>query len=29
MIVYIELYPSMPLLVTLIVFQGHSSVKQF
>ena len=23
-----ELYPSLPLSMTLIVFQGHSSVKQ-
>ena len=28
-IVLIELYPFIPLSVTLIVFQGHSSVKQF
>ena len=29
MVSLIELYPFIPLLVTLIVFQGHSSVKQF
>ena len=29
MVVLTELYPFMPLSVTLIVFQGHSSVKQF
>ena len=29
MVVLFELYLSMPLSVTLIVFQGHSSVKQF
>ena len=28
-VVFIELYPFIPLSVTLIVFQGHSSVKQF
>ena len=28
-VILIELYPFVPLLVTLIVFQGHSSVKQF
>ena len=27
--VLIELYPSIPLSLTLIVFQGHSSAKQF
>ena len=27
MLVLIELYPFIPLSVTLIVFQGHSSVK--
>ena len=29
MVVLIELYPFIPLSVTLVVFQGHSSVKQF
>ena len=29
MVVVIGLYPFIPLSVTLIVFQGHSSVKQF
>ena len=29
MIVLIELCPFLPFSVTLIVFQGHSSVKQF
>ena len=29
MVVLIELYLFIPLLVTLIVFQGHSNVKQF
>ena len=29
MALLIELYPFMPLSVTLIVFQGHSSVKEF
>ena len=29
MVVLIELYPFIPLSVTLIVFQGHSNVKQF
>ena len=29
MVVLSELYPFIPLLVTLIVFEGHSSVKQF
>ena len=29
MVVLIELYPLIPLSVTLIVFQGHSSVKHF
>ena len=29
MVVLTELYPFMPLSVTLIVFQGHSSVNQF
>ena len=29
MVVLIELYPSIPLSVTWIVFQGHSSVRQF
>ena len=29
MVVLIELYPFIPLSVTLIVFGGHSSVKQF
>ena len=28
-VVLIEHYPFIPLSVTLIVFQGHSSVKQF
>ena len=28
-VVFIELYPFIPLSVTLIVFQGHSTVKQF
>ena len=28
-VVLTELYPFIPLSVTLIVFQGHSSVKQF
>ena len=28
MVVLIELYPFIPLSVTLIVVQGHSSVKQ-
>ena len=27
MVVLIELYPFIPLSVTLIVFQGHSSLK--
>ena len=29
MVILIELYPFIPLSVTLIVFQGHSTVKQF
>ena len=29
MVVHIELYPLIRFLVTLIVFQGHSNVKQF
>ena len=29
MVVLIELYPFIPLSVTLILFQGHSSVKIF
>ena len=29
MVVLIELYPFIPLSVTLIVFQGHSNVRQF
>ena len=29
MVVLIELYPFIPLTVTLIAFQGHSSIKQF
>ena len=29
MIVLTELYPFIPLSVTLTVFQGHNSVKQF
>ena len=29
MALLIELYPFKPLSVTLIVFQGHSSVKEF
>ena len=29
MAVLIELYPSIPLSPTLIVFQGHGSAKQF
>ena len=29
MLVLIELYPVIPLSMTLIVFQGHRSVKQF
>ena len=29
MVVFIELYPFIPLSVTLIVFQGHNSVRQF
>ena len=28
-VVLIELYPFIPLSVTLIVFQGHGSIKQF
>ena len=29
MVILIEFYPFIPLSVTLIVFQGHSSVKEF
>ena len=29
MVVLIELYPFIPLSITLTVFQGHSVVKQF
>ena len=29
MVVLIELYPSIPLSVTLVVFQGYGSVRQF
>ena len=28
-VVLIELYPFVPLSVTFVLFQGHSSVKQF
>ena len=28
-VVLIEFYPFIPLSATLVVFQGHSSVKQF
>ena len=29
MVVFTELYPFIPFSVTMIVFQGHSSVEQF